>query len=246
MGKRFAGRDGFEAERNGGMGIETTTVYLTDQELALLDGHCNEGVQTEVDKAKARLKTAELLGNVPDNLIPFVSRIIEEARATGRLILSRRSLHYCNVCGKSAGYAKYKRTGRYHRKGEPNYDKPLSLWGVELADRFVRIGGRATLGCCGSCWNKVKPFLADALRDIRAEIPEAITGYPPRWVRYDNRKCSKCGWEGHEGEMGRLPVMMGRGTYPGECPQCHAQNLPMGHTIIKVQDGFQVVERKEQ
>jgi hypothetical protein len=225
--------------------ITTTSVYLTDEELALLDGKCQAKVQKEVDKAKERLSLGQNLGLIPLTHRDFVTRIIQEAQANGELSFTRKSLSSCKVCGKSAGYAKYTRNSKYHDKGDPNYKRPLTFPGVDLASRFVTIRGRATMGCCWTCWKTVKEYLPEALKDVKAQIPESITGYAPKFKKHDNRKCKKCGWKGHKGEMGRLPCAMSRGTYAGKCPQCDAKNLAFGPTVIKTATGFVVVEKEQ-
>lgn len=203
------------------MAINETAVYLTDRELVALGGLCRAKVQAEVNRAILRLESAAALNGVPDDLVSFVTRIIEEARESGRLVLSRRDLRYCGVCDSHAGHEKYKRRSRYHEKGDLNYDKPLTIWGVGLSRG-------SALDCCKSCWDRVKPLLADALKDVRAEIDESVTGHAPQYKRHSAFHCIECGWRGHEGEMGRLPCLMSAGTYPGECPGCGAKNLPLG------------------
>lgn len=220
--------------------MQTTTVCLTDEELAALDGHVSAKVQAEVSKALAQLEDKKGLGAIPDQYRDFAARIIEEAKSAGKLVFWQKRLRNCNVCGKAAGYAKYKRCGKYHDKGDPNYDKPLTFGGIELADRSIVIKNRVSLGCCLTCWKEVKPFLGDALRGVKAAMPEKITGYPPKWKWRQNRCCTKCGWEGHEGQMHPHSTMMGDGYYPAGCPAlgCTAENLGFGPTLIKIADGF--------
>lgn len=218
--------------------MQTTTVHLIDEELSRLDGHVSAKVQVEVSKALVRLEDKKGLGAVPDQYRDFVARIIEEAKSAGRLVFWQKRLRSCDVCGKAAGYAKYKRRSRYHDKGDPNYDKPLTTWGVDFADRSIVIRNRATLGCCLTCWKEIKPFLGDALRGVKSAIPEKVTGYPPKWKWHRNRRCKRCGWEGHEGQMGKRRTMMGDGNYPAGCPACSAENLAFSPTLIKLADGF--------
>jgi len=113
--------------------------------------------------------------------------------------------------------------------------------GVELADRFLRIQGRASLGCCREFWDKVRPKLAARLADVKAEIAEGITGYPPRWKRFRRYKCDQCGWAGHEGQLLKLPALFS-GEYAGECPGCHAKNRPLYSNVVKIVTGaFELV-----
>lgn len=221
--------------------VQTSRVDLSDAELLLLDGRCSEKAQAEVDAAKRRAALSASLGPaVFDADARLVQEIVDEAVKNGQLAFYHKSCDHCSTCGKSAGYAKHKRSGRYHRKGQDNYKKPLSLPGIELADRFITIKGHITVGCCRECWDRVKPLVVAAIADVRAEIPEAITGQPPRFKKYDRRKCGKCGWEGHDGQLGMLPALMG-GQYPGKCPGCGAENLPFGRIVIESVPGFDVV-----
>ena len=87
--------------------------------------------------------------------------------------------------------------------------------GVELGYRFIGFTGHAVCGCCDECWEQAKPLMGAALAEVEAAIPEAFTGYPPRFERYDNAQCTRCGWTGHEGQMKGRRTLMGDGTYPG-------------------------------
>lgn len=213
-------------------------VSLTADEIVLLDGQVRPDVQAKVDEAKE----AKALEDFADDAAQarFIADALREARTNGRLILRWVSLHYCDYSGKSAGYGTHRRGGKYHRKGETDYGKPLTMAGVELADRFIHIQGRAALGCCREFWDKVLPKLAAKLADVKAEIPEGITGHPPRWKRFGLCRCEKCGWSGHEGQLLKLPALFG-GHYAGECPSCHAKNLPLCPSVVKTVDGFELV-----
>lgn len=213
------------------------SVSLTDAELLLLDGKCRPEVQQVVESARERLAAMEQYSDLTPKEAAFIADAMAEARENLKLVCQRVAISSCRICGESGGYAVYKRAGRYHRKGETNYDKPLSLAGVELAIRVVRMKGYPTLGCCTSCFEKIKPDLLEALKPIEAELPEALTGEPPRFKRYDNRFCTKCGWEGHEGQMRMLPALFG-GKYPGGCPECDASNVFMGSRDIEARKGY--------
>ena len=78
---------------------------------------------------------------------------------------------------------------------------------------------------CTECFARIKSSLLLWLEDEAIEIPEWITGHAPKWKRYQNMECTKCGWKGHEGLMERKPTIMGGGTYPGGCPKCEAVNV---------------------
>ena len=71
-------------------------------------------------------------------------------------------------------------------------------------------------------------------------IQGAVT---PKRKRYDDVKCKLCGWEGHEGQMGRLPTLIGDGSYPAYCarrPECRAEN-GWGRSDVERTGGFTIV-----
>lgn len=214
-------------------------VSLTADELVLLDGKTRPEIQKEVDAAKEAKALEAFVDNAAE--ARFIAEAVREAEANGILVCRWIQLHYCGYTGKSAGYATHRRSGKFHRKGETDYSKPLSMSGVDLANRFVTIKGHATLGCCREFWDGVRPKLAARLEDVKAEIAEEITGHSPRWRRFDKRRCTVCGWNGHDGQMRKLPAIMG-GYYPGQCPSCGAKNLPLGRSVVELVAGeFELV-----
>lgn len=219
----------------------TTRVDLTDDELAHLDGLCSAGVQAEVTAALARQEARRTFPDLTPAHAGFVADCVTEATTNGQLDLSKRRLRRCALCGTSAGYVLFKSGPR---RGKPDTNRPLTLPGFELARRFVSMAGYADLGGCESCVRPVLPVIAEALRGVRAEVPEALhADREPRWRRFPKRACTKCGWTGHEGQMGRLRTILGDGTYPAECPTCGAANT-FGHTEVPTADGFTVVEAR--
>lgn len=213
---------------------------LLDTELVLLDGRCRPEIQARVDRAKARLASVAANPELPEPVAKFLADAKNEALTNGKLIFRHIHLSSCSVCKQRAGYAKYTRYSRHHKKGADNYDRPLTFGGFELAERFVTTRGYATLGCCEECWKQIQPALADSLAGVEAEIPEKITGAAPSFVRYQNRHCTKCGWTGHEGEMRKLPTLMRDGYFPGGCPKCQAQSGLFSREV-ETADGFTVV-----
>lgn len=216
-------------------------VELTHEECLLLDGRVNEAAQKIVDVSKRRLEAAERLSTLTAPQAAFIADLVAIAESDGRLLLGRVGMRSCKACGKAAGYAKYKRDGRYHRKGQSDHSKPLEIWGYGFTQDFVTMRGYPRHACCPECWDAMKPIVAAELRNVRAVVPAEISGEPPRFKRYDNMKCSLCGWEGHEGEMGRRAVVIGNGTYPSDCPKCDAKNV-LFQTQINRRDGFTLVE----
>lgn len=87
------------------------------------------------------------------------------------------------------------------------------------------------------------PVITERLTDIPAELPEQLQAPDaPRWKRQARRHCTACGWDGHEGQMRRKRTLFGDGDYPAGCPNCDAENSPLGRHIIELVDGFTVVE----
>lgn len=217
-------------------------IRLTDEELIVLDGHCQEETQREVEAAKKRLESVRRHADLPPNVAAFIADVVGVAATDGRLIHQHTGIKFCPVCKKDAGYAVHSRSGRFHRKGERNLDRPLAMGAVELRYSFITVARSVVLGCCDGCWRQAQPALAEDLRDVMAEIPASITGRPSRWRRHGNRKCLQCGWTGHEGLMTRSPTILGDGTYPAGCPSCKAENLFLGRPKIEAAPGFTLVE----
>jgi hypothetical protein len=220
----------------------TTLWNLTDEEVACLDGRCSPKTQGEVDKAKARMAARASMPQLTHEGAALVSDVVMLAKTEGQVIFMFRQVRSCRVCGKSAGYAKYKRSGRWHRKGDDDTDKPLTMLGVELASRSVNMHGSVHVGCCEPCFRSLQGELIKALEPIRAEIASAITGHASRFKRYQRRHCTSCGWRGHEGQLEKLPTLMGDGYYPGKCPVCGYENKFLGENKIKMSDGFEIIE----
>jgi hypothetical protein len=193
-------------------------VELVAQELLLLDGKCGIETQKIVDLAKQ----AASFGESPQ--AKFAAQVVEFAKANGAVDFVNTSLSYCSVCGETAGYAKHKRSTQYHQKGSNNTAKRLYLPGIDFKKRgFISVKGYSSLGCCLSCLETAKLMILSGLEGVQVEIPERFSGKSPIYKKYEKVKCS-CGWEGHEGEMKKLPTLMGDGSYPGECPSCGKRN----------------------
>lgn len=215
----------------------TTSVLLTDAEMALLDGQVGDKAQQKVDAAKARLAAAADLDHLDPIHAGLVADIVTEAKDSGRIIHRRERISRCTLCGTSAGYVPYKSGPN---KGLPNYKKPRTLPATEFAYRFVTMQNHVIVGGCNECVAPILPDISEALRGVNAQVPASLRadGEPVR-TRYENRHCTKCDWVGHEGEMGRERTIMGDGTFPAYCPSCGAGGAfsrDIGHA-----DGFVVV-----
>jgi hypothetical protein len=227
----------------------TSSISLLDAELLELDEALsgdpptawaeNKTVQLAVDRAKQRRDLASAHPELSEHQRRFVVDVVAIARAEGLLIRGWTRVRTCACCGESDGYALRKRSSRKGLRGSPNYDRPRLRTATEYADRFVRVENHSSTAACTACVPMIEPVLIELLDGVRAQLPTELGG--GKLVRYARVKC-KCGWEGHEGELGKLPTLMGRGHYPGKCPSCKVEHHPLGRSPFE-RDGHVVVER---
>lgn len=215
-------------------------VSLTDAELSLLDGKVGEKAQAEVAAAIARLASEQAHADLRPELAHLIADAVTEARTNGELRWFGTQASSCSLgCDKKHGYFPFKSGPN---RGLPNYKKPKSYYGIEMAARFVRVQGHITVGGCQDCVVEAKPALIDALADIEAQLPDALVKPGNRtWTKHNNRRCPQCGWEGHEGECRKLRTLMGDGWYPGGCPSCDFEAGLLGRQFENL-DGFTLVE----
>lgn len=210
---------------------------LTAEEAVLLDGKVNKEAQLIIDNAKLALT----LVDAPEWAAKMVSEIIAEANKSGKLRHAHKYVNYCKACGKSAGYATYKRNGRYHLKGQIDYNKPLRFSAWEVADDFITCTNSVRLGYCEYCKDTILPALQPLLQTTKAEIPETLSGVPKKWVKSPHVKCTACAWEGHQRQLGKLRTLLEDGFYYGACPSCGAENKLFTNKINTLTT-FEVVE----
>lgn len=221
-----------------------TNVSLTDRQLMLLDGKVDDKTQGYVDKAKERLALGNIKG-VPDKFQEFTKLLIQHISEKGKLTKRSADVSHCQICDRRADYDTYSRTSRHHRKGETNYDKRIYLRGVELAEVNVIFTGLPTLGMCNLCYTEYEPILLnEVLPTLVGEFSTRLTNKKPEYTYSQHKHCTKCNWNGHELEMGRLPTLMGDGFYYGVCPNCKERNAIFSSTIIETVPGFELVKVK--
>jgi len=219
----------------------THYIYLTEDELVAIQD------KVITPKTKELIEEIVRVRALQDNDSPtsrFIASIVELAGREGRLSFTIQvELRKCPICSNEGTYYRYRSSGRYHRKGEENLDKPIYLRGVDLQHSFIRMRGYAKYGCCLKCWEEIKPKLVERLADIKAEIPKAITGVEPKWEYTHWVKCNSCQWEGWQAQLGKLPTIMSGGDYYGRCPQCKEKELIFTKQFTHTHDKWTVLER---
>jgi hypothetical protein len=191
-------------------------VELTYDELLLLDTKVNDTAQSVIDVAKKEQ------GYGFD--FPIIGQILQKSESLGSLNWSYESITHCSYCDKTYDYYKHKRSGRYHRKGEPDHKRPIHYSGVKFNPGFIRFSGYGDM--CTDCMSKHKVIeqLIDYILDYDLKIEIRKNDYKPTKYKKDPmRICNNCGAEMYESEMGRRPVLMGGGTYPATCPHCKTE-----------------------
>lgn len=198
-----------------------------------LDGDCSETVQLQINLTKKRLSLVER--GLTELQSDFVVRAVDSAVRYQRLVAKHVSIRYCKLCDKSGGYFLHTRSGKYHRKGQPNLDRPIHFFGYDLGE-CTSCQGYASLGCCSKCFDQIRQTLAEALEGVRAEISELITGYPPKFRREQKQACLACGWQGLSSQLlGRLQ----------KCPSCGKSTELSGKVVIKQIPEFEVTDASQ-
>ena len=196
--------------------MKTYSVDLTYNELLLLDGKVSDEVQEVIKTAKAEQEFG---------LDDTSNEILRKALKDGELRWGYISISRCTCCkDKPSGYAKYPRSGRYHRKGDTNYDKPYRYSGVLINPGFVVMTGLP--GICSECWSKTyQPKIINYI--IENNLPIQICDNDiakTRWKKDVVRECAKCGKKALTSKWGKSRTLFGDGFYPSNCPHCDAYN----------------------
>lgn len=206
------------------MGNTTESVILTHDELLLLDGKASASVQEKIDFVKHSRA-------LDDN--PVVARIIAEALKCGRFRYFYTEIKSCPVCKRNDGYWPHTRSGKWHRKGSPNYDKPKMFRGIDCTPGRITIKYHGDF--CDGC-NKTHGLI-DRITSIilERELPiELISDKRTKFLRDDKRVCRACKRDMYESEMGKQRTIMGDGYFPSICPHCNAEGgLFMTHDCTR-------------
>jgi len=192
-------------------------IKLTAQELLFLDNKVSESAQKIINIAKE-----ELSYNFD---LPIMNEIIRISLQKGKLSWTGKDIRSCSYCDKSSSYQKHMRNGKYHRKGDINYDKPIYYYGIKFNEGFVTIKGHGDL--CIDCLNKYNVInrLIDYIIENDLSIEIQKNSYKESKYLKDNiRICKNCNSEIQESKMGRESTLMGNGTFPSICPLCNSKS----------------------
>ena len=107
---------------------------------------------------------------IPSEYKQFLARVLQFGRNTGRIEYRHLSIRSCPICGKTAGYAKYTRNTRLHRKGDINTKRPLYFSGIDLGHSYVQ--NYVSIGGCSTCIKKIKPHLLKLLEKEKTKEDE--------------------------------------------------------------------------
>lgn len=186
-----------------------------------LDGKVSEEAQKVIDKAKQEASFGFEL--------PLMNEVLTKSLKIGTLKWTNKAIRTCKYCdNKPYDYHTYPRSGRYHRKGDKNYDKPIYYSGIKFNEGFVTIQGDGDI--CKECADKHN--IINSLIDyiIEHDLPIEIQKNDYKVTKYIKDEieiCYSCGLEMKKSEMGDLSAVMG-GYYKGKCPHCGAEELFLG------------------
>ncbi|QWU14309.1 hypothetical protein SAMN04487895_101611 [Paenibacillus sophorae] len=210
--------------QKGGVSISKKfEIELTINELLQLDGKVSESAQKIIDEAKKE-------SSYGFDDLPIINEIIKQSEKNGKLTWTYKSIRSCGYCDKKPDYKRYPRSGRYHSKGDKNFDKPIYYSGIKFNEGFITISGHGDmcLECCRE--KKVKERIIDYIIDNDLKIEIMKNDYKlGKYLKDDIRICYSCNTEIQESEMTKEPTMMGDGYYPSGCPKCGAKSSMFGN-----------------
>ncbi len=205
-------------------------VKLTNKELLLLDGKVNEPAQKVVNEVKEILKYADI-GN------EILAEIISLALKKGELTRNHREISECKKCGK---HKTYRIITRGRRKGKPDYDNPIYIYGTSYLDGFITIKGYSPFAYCSDCAQEVEHTLISYIKTNDLPIQLSDT---EGWQKENAKICMNCEEKIWEFDMGLEYTLMEDGRYYSECPICKAKaSLFQSHQSTKE---FRMVKANE-
>lgn len=200
---------------------KTYEVKLTYDELKQLDGNVSSEAQIVIDKVKKEYTYGFSL--------PIINEILRNSEEKGKLNWRYKQIRSCAYCDKKVDYYRYPRGGRYHNKGDKNYNKPKYYSGIKFNEGFVTVEGYGDM--CTDCCDKYNIIhqLIDYILDNDLKIEIQKNDYKDsKYLKDDIKICYKCNHEMKESEMGKSPTVMGDGYYPSICPKCGAESKVFG------------------
>jgi hypothetical protein len=210
-----------------------TSISLSDEDLATLTVSVDADVRAAANAARDRLSAPARFPVIPPHVAALITDVLAEAKANGRLIQRGVSVSLCRYCG---AHSEWKKPPRKRTERE------CPVAGVEFADRFLIISRHISVGGCRACVDQALPILRAELATFPVQLPSALRLEGATvYERWDRCRCKHCKWTGHDGQLGKLRTLMGDGYYPGKCPSCGAERLPLGADPFERLDGFDVV-----
>lgn len=196
-------------------------VKLTLEELLIVDGKVSNDAQKVIETAKKESSFGFEL--------PVMNEILRQSEQKGTLTWTYKPIRSCGYCDKKSDYHTYPRSGRNHRKGDKNFDKPIYYSGIKFNEGFVTIQGYGDM--CIECCNKYNVInrLIDYIVDNDLKIQIKKNDHREgKYLKDDIHICYSCNREMQESKMGRERTISGDGTYPSTCPNCGAKSSMFG------------------
>lgn len=200
---------------------KTYEIKLLFEELKELDGKVSEAAQKVIDQVKKEYAYGFSL--------PIINEILRKSEETGELTWRYKQIRSCDYCDKKHDYYRYPRSGRYHSKGDKNFNNPIYYSGIKFHEGFVTVQGLGDM--CSECNEKYNIInqLIDYILDNDLKIQIQKNDYrDSRYLKDDIRICYSCDYEMAESEMGKESTIMGDGYYPSSCPKCSAKSSAFG------------------
>lgn len=188
-------------------------VELTSDELMLLDGKVREEIQKIIEQSKLEKSFG---------LDDYSNEILRKGVENGKIEWSYCKISSCIFCDKKAGYHTFRRTTRYHRKGEEDIKKPFTYSGVKPFCGFFLVNGVS--GICRDCWNgkfipKIYQYILD--NDLKIELTKC-GNFETKYFKDCSKICYNCKQLMYESEMGKERTFFNDGWYSSICPHCGA------------------------
>jgi len=220
---------------------------MTDEQILALAGvGYTEGIKEEnINRAVRRIFLKDYAIGIGATLeqARVIACALYKWEHQGVTYISRGYIGRCEVCRRYSTFETYQ-IGK--RKGRPKRTEGgVYLYGIKLDGGIIGVtmGGKLYGDgvVCDDCYTILRPFLLQVLRDLKilADYKSIDSECP---YRKDNQvECFNCHELVYESEMGRLPTLMGNGSYPGICPHCGAKSLPFGKNH-KSTSNFRIIE----